>query len=565
MRGVRRPPRVEAGRHGRRDPGCEVVAGGRRRESCPPTEGVGRDVRPPDVGLDRGQRDRRDVVGHAIERRAADEVEGRADEEEVVGAHGQVASPEVVLAEGGRTLEVSRAARRLDGVQGIGGVDGAVGTLGRLARVVELRPPSGMHSVLSGIGRAEHGEHRPGRADGSDVAVRRVQQVAVGLGRHPPVAVDEGEGTGDPARRRVEHITVGTVLDDAHHYFESCPRPDREEAGRVARLGVARPQHLARGGELGHLRSVVARQIDVARRIDDRLAHLVGAGEPGGKGERADEGAREGIGVELAAGVDVDGTGGGEEVDHAPGRHHDGRNGIGREGRFRPEDGRRVGGLADGADLGRRRGRHRTGDLRRCGLGAGDVGYDSKSRGQSDHPRQGADNGPSKAGPLRPARCPLHPSSSAGPTSSLVGSAAPGLAGWPVAGAPARCRVGHLGHSTLPRWSDLRWLRRVRAPFILTSAQNIEKAYPPPFRWLERWSLTRAAGAYTCNSKAAQAYSWPAWPGPRWSCTGRRRPAISRRGSDGPRSVRRLRLLHVDGTAPVEVEPVGRQPAACPR
>ena len=35
----------------------------------------------------------------------------------------------------------------------------------------------------------------------------------------------------------------------------------------------------------------------------------------------------------------------------------------------------------------------------------------------------------------------------------------------------------------------LRWLRNRRVPFVLSSAQNIEKRYPPPFRWLERWSL----------------------------------------------------------------------------
>lgn len=48
----------------------------------------------------------------------------------------------------------------------------------------------------------------------------------------------------------------------------------------------------------------------------------------------------------------------------------------------------------------------------------------------------------------------------------------------------------------------LRWLRAPRVPFIFSSAQNIEKRYPPPFRWLERIALVRAAGAYTCNSEA---------------------------------------------------------------
>jgi glycosyltransferase involved in cell wall biosynthesis len=50
----------------------------------------------------------------------------------------------------------------------------------------------------------------------------------------------------------------------------------------------------------------------------------------------------------------------------------------------------------------------------------------------------------------------------------------------------------------------LRWFRCRRTPFLVCSAQNIEKRYPPPFRWFERWSLRHAAGAYTCNTEAGQ-------------------------------------------------------------
>jgi glycosyltransferase involved in cell wall biosynthesis/GT2 family glycosyltransferase len=49
----------------------------------------------------------------------------------------------------------------------------------------------------------------------------------------------------------------------------------------------------------------------------------------------------------------------------------------------------------------------------------------------------------------------------------------------------------------------LRWLRRSRAPYVLYSAQNIEKRYPLPFRLIERLSLGGAAGAYVCNHDAA--------------------------------------------------------------
>ncbi len=47
-------------------------------------------------------------------------------------------------------------------------------------------------------------------------------------------------------------------------------------------------------------------------------------------------------------------------------------------------------------------------------------------------------------------------------------------------------------------------LRSLRIPVVLASAQNIDKRYPPPFRWFERWSLRRAAGAYTCNVEAGE-------------------------------------------------------------
>ena len=53
----------------------------------------------------------------------------------------------------------------------------------------------------------------------------------------------------------------------------------------------------------------------------------------------------------------------------------------------------------------------------------------------------------------------------------------------------------------------LRLLRRQRASFTLYSAQNIEKRYPIPFRWLESWSLRTAAGISVCNVAAGQIVS----------------------------------------------------------
>jgi glycosyltransferase involved in cell wall biosynthesis len=48
----------------------------------------------------------------------------------------------------------------------------------------------------------------------------------------------------------------------------------------------------------------------------------------------------------------------------------------------------------------------------------------------------------------------------------------------------------------------IRWFRARRVPFVVSSAQNIEKRYPPPFRWFERVALRHMAGAYTCNAEA---------------------------------------------------------------
>lgn len=50
----------------------------------------------------------------------------------------------------------------------------------------------------------------------------------------------------------------------------------------------------------------------------------------------------------------------------------------------------------------------------------------------------------------------------------------------------------------------LRALRRVPTPYCLYSAQNIDKRYPPPFRWLEQWALRHATAVSVCNAEAGE-------------------------------------------------------------
>ena len=59
----------------------------------------------------------------------------------------------------------------------------------------------------------------------------------------------------------------------------------------------------------------------------------------------------------------------------------------------------------------------------------------------------------------------------------------------------------------------LRWLRRQRAPYLLYSAQNIDKRHPVPFRWLERAALRHASGVNVCNDAAGRIVERKGFPG----------------------------------------------------
>ncbi len=89
--------------------------------------------------------------------------------------------------------------------------------------------------------------------------------------------------------------------------------------------------------------------------------------------------------------------------------------------------------------------------------------------------------------------------------------------------------------------AEVLFLRRLRGPgvpFVVSSAQNIDKRYPPPFRWFERWSLRRAAGAYPCNAEAGRILRRKGLRGELvvLPARGRRRPVRARRA---PTPVRR--------------------------
>ncbi|MGD8200627.1 glycosyltransferase [Ornithinimicrobium sp. W1679] len=59
----------------------------------------------------------------------------------------------------------------------------------------------------------------------------------------------------------------------------------------------------------------------------------------------------------------------------------------------------------------------------------------------------------------------------------------------------------------------LRKLRRNSAPYALYSAQNIDKRYPMPFRWWERWALRHARAVIVCNTEAGEICRRKGFPG----------------------------------------------------
>ncbi|MCL2455008.1 MAG: glycosyltransferase family 4 protein [Micrococcales bacterium] len=87
------------------------------------------------------------------------------------------------------------------------------------------------------------------------------------------------------------------------------------------------------------------------------------------------------------------------------------------------------------------------------------------------------------------------------------------IALWRELGADVDVLDIHEEPFALATWQVLvtRRLRRVLtrrparlAPFVVYSAQNLDKRYPPPFRWIQRWVLRDAAGVSVCNTEAGE-------------------------------------------------------------
>ena len=150
----------------------------------------------------------------------------------------------------------SPAGRGLDGVQRVGAVDGPVGPC-TAGRVVEPGPDPGVDPEPSGPAPRRSGQLHPGRAVGGDVAVARLEQVAVGLlGDVVPVG-DRGKEPLHRAGARLSTSLRAAVARTRLTMSGTPTRAHREQAGRVARLGIDDHSRVPVLGELVHPQAVV--------------------------------------------------------------------------------------------------------------------------------------------------------------------------------------------------------------------------------------------------------------------------------------------------------------------
>ena len=56
----------------------------------------------------------------------------------------------------------------------------------------------------------------------------------------------------------------------------------------------------------------------------------------------------------------------------------------------------------------------------------------------------------------------------------------------------------------LATWQALRWAARYSRPALFFTWQNLQRRYPPPFSWIERYSYRHSAHAIAGNQEARQ-------------------------------------------------------------
>jgi glycosyltransferase involved in cell wall biosynthesis len=66
----------------------------------------------------------------------------------------------------------------------------------------------------------------------------------------------------------------------------------------------------------------------------------------------------------------------------------------------------------------------------------------------------------------------------------------------------------------LATWQALRWAARHGRPALFFTWQNLQRRYPPPFGWIERYSYRHSAHAIAGNQEARQVLLAKGYPGP---------------------------------------------------
>lgn len=66
----------------------------------------------------------------------------------------------------------------------------------------------------------------------------------------------------------------------------------------------------------------------------------------------------------------------------------------------------------------------------------------------------------------------------------------------------------------LATWQAMRWAARAGRPALFFTWQNLQRSYPPPFSWIERYNYRHSAHAIAGNQEARQVLLAKGYPGP---------------------------------------------------